>query len=285
MRLRKTIFRFAKRLIYWRNLLIYQLRGRKPWGRGYFEHKWTVIRQCIHDKDVMTSFQHGTTLPSSFGTRIDERIVEYSWLLSHMHDGAAVLLDAGSALNFEAILAHPRLSQKKITIATLHPEANCFWNKGVSYLFGDIRSMPFVSETFDIITCISTLEHVGMDNTKIYTSDAAFRENKTEDYLVAVAEFKRLLKPGGTLFITVPFGIYHHFGFFQQFNREMVRKVTKIFGEDKSMLTFYKYENNGWNISTEEKCNSAEYITADRAKVSSTLPAAASAIVCMKLTK
>ena len=45
------------------------------------------------------------------------------------------LFDAGSALNFSDILTFDGLKSKKITIVNLNPESNCFWRKGISYVF------------------------------------------------------------------------------------------------------------------------------------------------------
>jgi len=36
-----------------------------------------------------------------------------------------------------------------------------------------------------------------------------------------------VLKPGGSLFLTVPFGIYRHFGTFQQFDRKLLSRVVE----------------------------------------------------------
>jgi len=275
MKFRKKIFHFARNLASQKNLLSYKLRGGKPWTRGYFEHKWRLIEEILGGKKLLADFKN---------ERVDERLVEYLWLMENLPEGEARLLDAGSALNFEIILNQPKLSTKKITIVNLNPEKNCFARRGVSYLYEDLRNLPFKSDSFDIITCISTLEHIGMDNTKIYTADPKYKENKTGDYLVVATEIKRILKPDGHLFITVPFGKYHKFGFFQQFDRDMIDKLKSLFGH-KCDEVYYKYTDNGWRISDKDECASAEYVTADKARVSTSGAAAASAVACLKLTK
>ncbi len=277
--------RLAKNLIYQKNLISYKLHGQKPWRRGYFEYKWKMIKKYINDHEIIQLFIKKDLLPANFGIGIDERVVEYPWMLSHINKEPAKLLDAGSALNFEAILSHEKIKNKKTTIVTLNPEANCFWHLGISYIFDDLRNLPFTSDYFDVITSISTIEHIGMDNTEIYTSNSKYKENKTEDYLIAINELKRVLKPNGKLLITVPFGKYHNFGFFQQFDKSMINKIISTFGTDKCQITFYKYTNNGWQICAEEPSSTAEYITSDRAKKDSSLPAAASAIACILITK
>lgn len=275
MKLGKRTLGFAKSLASQRNLLLYRLCGKKPWTRGYFEYKWRLIEEILSGKTLLTNLK---------SERVDERLVEYFWLMKNLPEGAARLLDAGSALNFEIILNQPKLSAKKITIANLNPEKNCFARRGVSYLYEDLRHLPLKSDSFDVITCISTLEHIGMDNTKIYIADPKYKENKAEDYLVAAAELRRILKAGGSMFVTVPFGAYGNFGFFQQFDRDMIDKLKSLFGH-KCDETYYKYTDDGWRISNEEECASAEYITADKARISTSGAAAASAVACLKLTK
>ena len=289
MNFRKKITRAVKHIVKQavrrRNVFSYKLHGCKPWTPGYFEYKWENIARAIHDDDIITSCKEGKSLPNKFGTGIDERIVEYPWLLASMPEGPARTLDAGSALNFETILDHPRLKNKNLTIVNLNSEPNCFWRRGISYVFADMRTLPFLPNTFDVITCVSTLEHVGMDNTAIYIKDATYKENKKEDYLIALAELRRVLAPGGKLFLTVPFGTFGNFGFFQQFDREMLRKLTTTLGSEKCSMTFYAYTNGAWQISTEAECVSTEYAIAAKAKTDTSLPAAAGAVACLTFTK
>ncbi|MDO8742389.1 MAG: class I SAM-dependent methyltransferase [bacterium] len=289
MKLRKKITRaithIVKKAVRERNVFLYKLHGRKPWTPGYFEYKWEHIANAIHNNGIMSSFKDGGSLPERFGTGIDERIVEYPWLLAAMPEESARVLDAGSAMNFETILTHPRLANKKITIVNLNPEPNCFWRRGISYVFTDMRELPFLPETFDIISCISTLEHVGMDNTAIYTKDAKYKEHAKDDYLVAIAEMRRVLSPGGKLFLSIPFGSFGNFGFFQQFDRDMLQKLTSALGSDNCSVTFYKYADGAWQISTETECSSAEYAIAAKAKMDTSLPAAAGAVACLTFTK
>ena len=265
---------FAKKLASRRNLSYYKLHGKRPWTRGYFEHKWQLIEEILSGKTALVDFK---------GERVDERLVEYSWLMENLPEEPAGLLDAGSALNFEIILNQPKLSNKKITIVNLNPEKNNFARRGVSYLYEDLRNLPFKPECFDLITCISTLEHVGMDNTEIYTADEKYKENKDEDYLIAAAELKRVLKEGGNLFLTVPFGRKQNFGFFQQFNKSMIDKLVALFKSSEE--TYYKYSDNGWQISTRENCEQTEDTPDKEAKTNSERPAAAGAVADLKLTK
>jgi SAM-dependent methyltransferase len=267
------------------NILVYKKNGYKPWSRGYHEYKWKKIKSYINNNALLTNFKENSPLPLNYGFGVDERIVEYPWLISNINEDPQNLLDAGSALNFEKIISHKQFIKKKITITNLNPEHNCFWKKRVSYCFYDLRNLPFKEDSFDIITCLSTLEHVGMDNEKIYKNNE-YKENKKEDYLKAVIELKRILKPDGKLLITLPYGQYQNLEFFQQFENKMIQKILNEFPNQQHKLTYYKYSQEGWNLSTEKECSNEKYfdIHTDK-KIDSNNTAAARAVVCIKLIK
>jgi len=201
-------------------------------------------------------------------------VIEYPWVLSRIFLAAGeILLDVGSSLNYKPILNFEALQDKKITILNLSPEDNRF--SKISYVVGDIRNLPFDSNSFDLITCISTLEHVGLDNTR-YASEAKNLESRPRDFEKAVGELKRVAKPNAKVFITVPFGKYQNFRWFQQFDSTMIREIIKTFAPKQYQLTYYKYGENGWNISDESACLNSEY----RSSISF-----ASAVACLELIK
>ena len=81
---------------------------------------------------------------------------------------------------------------------------------------GDIRNCNLPSNSFNTILCVSVLEHVGFDKyieSKETVFDRPFENYKElPDYLSwnedtpALNEMLRLLKPGGRLLLTIPFG-------------------------------------------------------------------------------
>ncbi|NEQ23017.1 MAG: class I SAM-dependent methyltransferase, partial [Microcoleus sp. SIO2G3] len=179
------------------------------------------------------------------------------WFISQVTQGNGRLLDAGSILNFDYILQHPKLKEKDIVIVTLEPEANCYWQDRISYLFTDLRELPLKDDWFDEVVSLSTLEHIGMDNA-IYSLNPEWREKKTFDFLKAVSELKRVTKPGGKVYITVPYGKYTDFGWYQQFNAEMIDRMIDTFAPDKVIETYYCYESGGWSVSDKQYCQKFE---------------------------
>jgi SAM-dependent methyltransferase len=243
----------------WFKIIIFKIGGGKPWGKGYLVFKLKYIKKIINDQQIIKKFRNKENLPQKYGYALDERVVEYPWILSKIFISEKInLLDAGSALNFKEILNHDILKNKKITIVNLNPEENCFWQKGISYVFADIRDMPFKNNLFDLITCISTLEHVGMDNI-LYTKNLKYKEKKVFDFEKAIFDLKRVLKKGGRILITVPFGKYQNFNRFQQFDSNLINKVIKVFQPKNFEICYYKYTKNGWNVSDEQSFKNCEY--------------------------
>lgn len=258
---------------------------RKPWTTGYLEYKEDRLKEILADNEILECLRQGTPLPPCFGYRMDERFVEYPWLLTRLTPGTGLLLDAGSALNHDYLLSHEALEPKTIVIVTLAPEQT-FPSPRISYLYGDLRKTILKSDCFDEIACISTLEHVGMNNTLLYTKDRAFDESSPMDYEEVLVELRRLLKPGGRLFVTVPFGCYENHGWLQQFDRAMVERVHRVFDGSSAEVSYYRYNEDGWNISTAEACANCRYFEIHRKSgYDPDYAAAARAVACLELVK
>lgn len=249
-----------KKLKLWRNnttkskqIQTYIQNDRKPWTVGYEFYKEDFINEVIHNNTVLELFCNNQKLPEKYGEFLDERVVEYPWFLSRVSDQKTKILDAGSTLNYEYILQHNNLSKKTISIITLEPENNCYWRNKISYVFGDIRDLDFKDDCFDEVVSLSVIEHIGMDNS-IFSSEEAFKEARRLDFIKAVCELKRVTKPGGKVYITVPYGKYTDFGWYQQFNKAMIDKLISVFAPSKLIETYYCYESGGWSVSDKEYC-------------------------------
>jgi SAM-dependent methyltransferase len=66
------------------------------------------------------------------------------------------------------------------------------WDHGRLDIVSDITEIPEPDASFDAIMCVEVFEHV-------------------PDPVLALKEFSRLLKPGGQLILTAPFGSHAHF--------------------------------------------------------------------------
>lgn len=235
----------------------YTSNGFKPWSQGYIEYKNQKIIEYINNEEIINLFKYSKTLPTNYGSYIDERIVEYPWLISRLNEKSSNILDAGSALNFEYIINHNLIKTKNLTILTLYPEENCFYQKGISYHYGDLRHLPFADNFFCEIVSISTLEHVGMDNS-MYANRIITSEKRYTDYLLAVKEIHRVLAKGGRLLLTVPYGKFLDYGYFFQFDRDKIDKLIELFNPAHLEISYYAYINSNWKLSNDEESRNLE---------------------------
>lgn len=198
-------------------------------------------------------------LTAPFGKYLDERAVEYSWLFSKISISEQSVVDVGSVLNFAYLLKNSKLKRKSLTITTLAPEKKSYPGPNISYLYEDFRSTTLPAETFDLTICLSTLEHVGLDNTQHYTQNTDFAENSTNSYTDFVLNLRKITKPGGTVLLSMPFGEYKNHGWLQVFNQEMVNEVLDMLQPVSYQINHFKYLECGWTKSTAEECKHAKY--------------------------
>jgi SAM-dependent methyltransferase len=267
-----------------------------PWTQGYQERRDRTLREAVTDAALHARFASHAPLPAGYGRGLDERCVEYPWLLAHLPPGPGRLLDAGSALNHEFLLERDALAAKRIHVVTLAPEAQCFWRRGVSYVFEDLRALPFREATYDVVVSVSTIEHVGCDNSS-YTRGVPSAEKQPGSFEQAATEIGRVLKPGGALLLTVPYGRYEWHGVFQQFDRQHLSRVEAAFGD--MLVTeeaFYRYSRDGWQVARDEECANCEYVawvselmrtgrSPEPRQHEPDYAAAARAVACVKLMK
>ncbi len=234
----------------------YHAGGRVPWSPGYLDWRDDEICRALGDPDVLAAIRAGA-FPERYGVGLDERIAEYGWLFSRMRPGVETFLDAGSTFNFAHLLETPAVATRRTYIYTYHPESPSFPQKRVSYVYGDLRTLPFRDGYFDEVVCQSTLEHIDMDNSIYgYTLEPRHAPHeRNSGYLAAVSELVRVLRPGGQLLITVPFGAYEDHGFFQQFDGDMLERLLQPLRDAGEVRTqFLRYTPTGWTFASQEAC-------------------------------
>lgn len=268
------------------SIVRYLENGQIPWTTGYEEYKQHAIIEALSDRDVLQVFRSGQELPKGFGFRLDERIIEYPWVQSRMSEDNVLLMDAGGTLDHQYLLDLPALAGKKVIVYTLAPNGQVLTRPNTSYVFGDLRHTILADEVFQEIACISTLEHIGMDNTLIYTQDEKYKESRSTDYRQVLQEFRRLLVPNGRLLLTVPYGRYRDFGWLQQFDRAMLADAINTFGGRTVEQDFFRYEPDGWTRTTEDACRDCEYYDIHSSPAyAPDFAAAARAVACVQLQK
>ncbi|KRQ98351.1 hypothetical protein CP49_10470 [Bradyrhizobium valentinum] len=214
---------------------------------------------------------------------MDERVVEYPWLFGRLGK-VGKMLDAGSTFNHDFLLQRSPLKGADLTIMTLAPEKRCYWYEGYSYVFGDLRKTLFADGSFDTVASISTIEHIGLDNTMLYTADPNDAESDENGFVPAVKEFKRILKPGGTCFISVPFGKRNNLGWYQVFDLAKIEAIVEAFAPTSYQIDYFGYSKNGWSCGSATSLSEATvYDVHTGTGWSDDLAASSRAIACLQL--
>lgn len=175
-----------------------------------------------------------------------ERIIENPIIIRNLPSKVSKILDVGS-----------RYSHIPLEMASLGHEVYAFdienylfKHKKLKFVKGDIRNTEFKDDFFDVVTIISTLEHVGMGETSY-----GDLEEKDGD-ITAMQEIWRILKPGGVILLTVPFGKHKFLPFLRVYDKDRIKKISKGYKVMKEIYMLNDKEN--WGITTYDKVKSIE---------------------------
>lgn len=254
----------------------------EPWTDAYLAAHRRTVAGVLDDPELIERLAHGRELPEGYGVGLDERVIELPWLFAQGLAGR--VLDAGSALNHRHVLERFRPSLESLLELTLAPEEHSFPELGVSYVYADVRELPFRDGYFDAVVCLSTLEHVGMDNAR-YGSHAERAEEPEGEADRALRELARVLVPGGALYLTVPYGRRENHRWFRQLDRTEFERLAAVLDPHDVSVSVFAYAAAGWQRSDLDAASDSRYhdhlrvgaLATDRA-------AAARAVACLRLT-
>lgn len=259
---------------------------RIPWSGSYGKYKNKLIIDTLADPAMMDRFRTGATLPEHFGDRIDERVVEYPWVLARLDPNAEPILDAGSTFSNPALVQSPQLKGRRLIIYTLMTDWITLDPK-ISYVFDDFRQMILRDRSVQAICCISTLEHVGMgQDYKRYNINEHAPDQDVEAYRRVLFEFHRVLEKDGQFLLTVPYGKRENHGWLQQFDAASLGDLIGAFPGQLICETYYRYRAGGWQIASAAECADAEYYNIHaRQGFDSDYAAAARAVACLEFRR
>lgn len=119
---------------------------------------------------------------------------EYDFAINNIPSKTRKILDVGSSGSLFPL----KLARAGYNVHVIDSRSYQEKHQNLINITGDICETGFIDCNFDMITCISTLEHVGL-------SAYGDPEYDKGDFK-AMQEFRRVLKDDGVLVITVPFG-------------------------------------------------------------------------------
>lgn len=160
-----------------------------------------------------------------------ERIMEYPFLHANIKVKGGTILDVGpgrSSLPIE--LASRSHKVWAIDIKRAYPIP--ITHPNFTFVHGDIRKTTFPDNFFDVVTAVSSIEHIGLGD-----------QNDPDGDRKAIQEIARILKPGGNFIITIPFGkksIYYKKG----------KPLCRVYNMSalKSLLTGFKIVKKEFGI-------------------------------------
>jgi len=167
----------------------------------------------------------------------DERLVEVPWVLSRLRSGR--VLEVGYAFAEPAYIAALVEAAPGELVGVDLAEAEV---PGFETVVADARALPFPDASFDQVLLVSTLEHIGADNEVYGVGGAADGTGRA----AALRELRRILRPSGSLLVTVPLGEPGDYVWFRQ---EDVRGWTRLFtgaGYFVEEQEAYELGDDGW---------------------------------------
>jgi hypothetical protein len=203
-------------------------RRRLPHGRlkglapRFFDDQNKVIDALLSTawqlgKERKDFSEFDSLLRSAEYSKLGERLVEYPWVIWHLAqltDGLSRhLADAGCVLNHPCAAEYVKRAFDMIWLMNPAMEQVSYPDR-VAYVLGDVRQHRLPQELkFDMVTCLSTLEHVGMD-TRRYGGPGGETnidvERPEKNAFPLLNTLFDLVRPGGIFLISIPFGPFEY---------------------------------------------------------------------------
>jgi SAM-dependent methyltransferase len=127
-------------------------------------------------------------------TRVSERIVEHMFVHTRLPRPPARVLDLGCAESTNAV----EMAVLGFDVVGVDARAVGFQHPALRVLRTDIGSLPFEDGGFDVVVSLSALARLGLDR----CGPPPGRGTNVR----AIAEVRRVLRPGGRFILTLPFG-------------------------------------------------------------------------------
>ena len=239
---------------WWNFLNWYRQYEVEPYSSRYWWTRQQLVAE-ICDRTQADPEQWHTYIRQSRFRFYDERIVEYSWAASRIFQLGSKnrFLDVGCVMNTGYFLEKLLKQFSDIHFLNLVSEPLALQGR-ISFHSQDIRQCNLPKHFFDCITCISTLEHVGGDNSYNNFSlngSAEIEVAKSDSgacWQEAFTSLMELLKPEGLLLVSMPYGggIWKNgeYRLGEQDIQEFYQIASRY--NRKILITIMQKDENGW---------------------------------------
>jgi hypothetical protein len=198
------------------------------------------------------------------GVGLTERVVEIPWVLRRLTGQGQRILDIGTA--FAPVIYLWLLVRQPHTVDVA--DLNAAYVPGLASHVADVRDLSFHDDSFDVAICLSTLEHVGMDNTN-YGIEAGDGGD--------VEALRELGRVAPRVLVTVPAGSDKNMGWQRQYSPATFRRVVADAGLAVERMEVYAHDPvTGWAPTEEVAVGDRTY--GERS-------VAAAAVICAELRR
>jgi len=185
-----------------------------------------------------------------------ERIVEYPFIHENIprHQCGQRILDVGSGHSLLPL----ELVSKGYQVWSIDLKKAHYYSRikqsNLVFVQGDIRKTGFPHSFFNIITAVSTIEHVGLMNKK----------PDLDGDSKALCEMHRILKPRGRLLITVPLGkagicFLNKKTYQRVYDWQSLERLMK--GYEIERAEFALLEDRGWKFVDYKQAEEIDYLS------------------------
>ncbi len=202
----------------------------------------------FEEESVIERLATGRQPMEGYGRALTERVVEIPWVWRHLPAGEGLrVLDVGTA--YAPMIYKWLLLRLPHTVEVA--DLNEAYMPGLASHVADLRSLPFADNSFDVAICISTLEHVGMDNTNYHVGVGGGGD------VQALGELGRV---GRVVFVTVPAGGDADMGSYRQYSPARFRAVVEEAGLQVRSLDVFAHDPvSGWESAAEDSVGDRTY--------------------------
>jgi len=133
---------------------------------------------------------------------LSSRVIEYPLIFEHLDlPRGSRILDVGCCYSLLPI----HLASLGYEVYGIDVETYYYHHRNFKFFKRDVRRTGFPDDFFDLITAVSSVEHVGMGFSFSQLKNVRAGVDLDGDKK-AVEEMTRILRPGGSIMLTVPFG-------------------------------------------------------------------------------